>query len=112
MLGDADGATLGNALGAALGVALGDVVGTDVGSGVGLCDGTVHTIVRRTSSSAALAVGEMSFTPNVNRLSANNVHGTVRVTRFLSGPALSKVTAVLSKVPDPLPASMKLPTSM
>jgi hypothetical protein len=86
------GVTLGDVLGAELGLELGDVVGTDVGAGVGLCDGTVHTIVRLTSSRPALADDEISLTPNVNRLLANNVHGTVNVMRVLSEPILSKVT--------------------
>ena len=103
---------LGDVLGDALGLELGDVVGTDVGSGVGLCDGTVHTIVRRTSSRPALAVVEIILTPNVKRSSANNVHGTVNVIRVLSAPILLKEASVSANVPDPVPSAMKLLRSM
>jgi hypothetical protein len=106
------GETLGDVLGAELGLELGDVVGNDVGAGVGLCDGAVHTIVRRTSSRPALAVDEINLTPNVKRLLANSVHGTVNVMRFLSEPILSNVTSVSAKVPGLVPAAKKLPTSM
>ena len=113
LLGDVLGEALGDMLGAELGLELGDVVGTDVGSGVGLCDGTVHTIVRRTSSTPALAEDEINLTPNVKRSLANDVDGTVNVISVLSEPMLlSKVTSVSAKVPDLMPAAKKLPTSM